>query len=320
MVNFVGLLELKFPISFDEKKCINVIKSKKECDACEKICPANAIDLESPSVEASKCTLCGACSLVCPTEAIKININYVDSIKSLEKEEISVGCAKSNKAEVVLPCLLALSEKDLLNISSSKKLYIDISACENCVYSFSKDIKNFISKTIYLSKIFKLKYIPSFVNEDYKPKFRYTHFKNQEKQNFKPLNIKDLCSNTIPFEGKFGYIEVSKDCNLCGACVSICPQKAIKLEGGLKFSHGLCIACGLCEYACAISHPLKPLTLRKAVIPSKYSYEYEYISKSDKRTCENCGKTFYTKEENQNLCLFCQKEQNLQNMILDFLK
>jgi len=63
------------------KKCINVIKSKKECDACKKICPTNAIDLQNASLEASSCILCGACSLVCPTEAISVEIDYVGAIK-----------------------------------------------------------------------------------------------------------------------------------------------------------------------------------------------------------------------------------------------
>ncbi|GAB6077574.1 4Fe-4S binding protein [Hydrogenobaculum acidophilum] len=320
MVNVFELLEVKFPIYFDDKRCINTIKQKEECELCKNICPTNAIDLESPSIEASKCTLCGACSFICPTDAIKINIDYVSPIKNLEKEQICIGCIKSNKAEVVLPCILNLNEKDILNISSSKKLYIDISPCENCAYVFSKDIKHFISKAKYLSKIFRLEHIPAVVEGIYEPKFRYTQFKNQEKQNFKPKNTEKLCANTIPFEGKFGYVEISKECNLCGACASICPQGAIKLEEGLKFSHGLCIACGLCEYACAISNPLKPLTLKKGITPSKYNDNYEHVSKSDIKTCEHCGKTFYAKDENQHLCLLCQKEQNLQNMILDFLR
>jgi len=321
MVNVFGLLELKFPIVFDEKKCINVIKSKKECDACEKICPTNAIDLQNASVEASSCTLCGACSLVCPTEAISVEIDYAGAIKDFEAKEICMGCVRSNKAEVILPCIANLNEKDILNISKDKRIYFDISPCESCVYSFSKDIKSLISKAIYLSKVFRLGNIPSFAEEYYKPKFRHTSFKSKQKEEFSISNKEELCSNKIPFEGKFGHIEISEGCDLCGACEAICPQKAIKIENAfINFSHGLCIACGLCEHACGLSHPSRPLTLRKAVIPSKYTKDYEPISISHKHTCENCGKVFYTKEDGQSLCIICQKEKNLQNMILDLLK
>jgi Fe-S-cluster-containing hydrogenase component 2 len=321
MVNFVGLLEVKFPISFNEKKCINVIKSKKECDACEKICPTNAIDMRNASVEASSCTLCGACSLACPTEAISIEIDYVEAIKDLEAKEVCIGCIKSDKAEVILPCIANLNEKDILNISTKKNVYFDTNPCESCVYGFSENIKHLVSKAIYLSKVFRLDNIPFYVDAEYKPKFRYTNFKSQEKRAFEPKHLENLCSNTIPFEGKFGYIQISSDCDLCEACAAICHQKAIKIENGLiKFSHGLCIACGLCEYACTISHASKPLTLKKAIVPSKYTTKYESISVSLKHVCQRCGKTFYTKEKQQNLCLSCQKEQNLQNMILDFIK
>jgi ferredoxin len=334
MVNIFGLLELiadifghseqNVPLTFDKKRCINIIKSQKECSLCVDVCPTKAIDLNTFSIETSACTLCGACSLICPTNSFVININYKDTIKTLEPKEICIGCTKSNKAEVVLPCIANLNEKDILDISKNKKIYFDISPCDSCTYSFSKDIKNLISKAIYLSKVFRLNNVPSFVEEDYKPKFRHTSFKIKQKEEFSILNEENeekVCSSEIPFEGKFGYIEISEGCDLCGACEAICPQKAIKIENAfINFSHGLCIACGLCEYACGLSHPLRPLTLKKVIIPSKYTKDYEPISVSHKRICENCGRIFYTKQEDQNLCIRCQKEKNLQNMILDLLK
>jgi|GEM_PF-1003091 len=321
MVNVFGLLELNAPLTLDEKRCVNTIKPQKECNLCESICPTKAIDLNTFSVEASSCTLCGACSFVCPTEAISVEIDYVGAIKDFEAKEICIGCVRSNKAEVILPCIANLNEKDILNISKDKRIYFDISPCESCVYGFSKDIKSLISKAIYLSKVFRIGNIPSFAEEDYKPKFRHTSFKSKQKEEFSVLNKEELCSNKIPFEGKFGHIEISEGCDLCGACEAICPQKAIKIENAfINFSHGLCIACGLCEYACGLSHPSRPLTLKKAIIPSKYTKDYEPISISHKHICENCGKVFYTKEDNQSLCIICQKEKNLQNMILDLLK
>jgi len=80
-----------------------------------------------------------------------------------------------------------------------------------------KRCKNLISKAIYLSKVFRLGNIPSFAEEYYKPKFRYTSFKSKQKE--------ELCSNKIPFEGKFGHIEISEGCDLCGACEAIYPKK-----------------------------------------------------------------------------------------------
>jgi ferredoxin len=76
--------------------------------------------LQNASVEASSCTLCGACSLVCPTEAISVEIDYVGATKDFEAKEICIGCIKSDKAEVILPCIANLNEKDILNIQKTK--------------------------------------------------------------------------------------------------------------------------------------------------------------------------------------------------------
>jgi len=128
-----------------------------------------------------------------------------------------------------LPCIVNLNEKYILNISKDKRIYFDISHCESCVYGFSKDIKSLISKAIYLSKVFRIGNIPSFAEEYYKPKFRYTSFKSKQKEEFSISNKEELCSNKIPFEGKFDHIEISEGYDLCGACEAICPQKAIKI-------------------------------------------------------------------------------------------
>ncbi len=319
MMDVFGLLELKTLIEIEPKRCINTIKGVEDCKICYNICPARAIDLKSLLIDTSSCTLCGACFSNCPTQSINLHIDHVSFINSLEQDQISIGCIKSDKAEVLMPCLMNLSLKDILNISKTKTLYFDINPCGSCKYNFAKDIKSYISKAIYLSKIFRLK-TPSFTHEDFNPRFRKTSFKQLHEIKDFEIKSDELCQNQIPFEGAFGVIEISSGCDLCGACEVICPQKAIKIENGtIKFSHGLCIACSLCEYACAISHQNPPLSLKKAIIPSKFNKNFENISISSKHTCEHCGKTFYSKDENQKLCLYCQKEENINNMMLNFL-
>ena len=311
------LLEIKSLLQVDIKRCINNIKSNKECSACVDICPTNAIDNDL-TVNVSSCTLCGACYNICPTNAIILGLNQIDFINSLEQKQICVGCARSSKAEVIVPCILNFTDKDVLCLSD-KDINFDTTPCENCNYQFSYIIKRMISKMIYLSKIFRLNVNISTNIKDYKPKFKKFYPKENLPKRCFNMKKEGLCQNTIPFDGKFGYIELSEDCNLCGACVSICPEKAIKIDGeSINFAHGFCIGCGLCEYACACSNSLKPLLLKRMIIPSKYNDEFNKASNFKKCICEQCGKIFYAKQDIK-LCLYCQKEANLNNMILHLL-
>ncbi|HPC47803.1 MAG TPA: 4Fe-4S binding protein, partial [Deltaproteobacteria bacterium] len=66
-------------------------------------------------------------------------------------------------------------------------------------------------------------------------------------------------------------------CTLCGACVKICPMKALGLsEEGIGFDAGRCIGCGVCARACthgARSVVLKPEgSIRKPPSPGKYTF------------------------------------------------
>ncbi len=316
LTDSLGLLELKLPLKTEPKNCINTIKVSKECSSCIDICPTKAIDPTSLVPDASACTLCGACAFICPTKAIELNLDHIGFIKSLKQDEVCIGCLKSDKAEIVIPCILNINEKDILGLQN-KNITFDVSFCESCTYGFYEKIKTHVSKIYYISKIFRLNIKLSTNAENYTPKFRRISHKEGKTNNFS--HQENLCQNTVPFESRFGIVEISSDCDICGACASICPSKAIKIEDGMiKFSHGLCIACGLCEYACFLSNIKKPLSLRKAIKPSDFKEEYKPISMLKKHTCENCGKSFYSNDD-IHLCLYCKKEQNLNNMIIDFI-
>ncbi|NVM35025.1 MAG: hydrogenase iron-sulfur subunit [Candidatus Lokiarchaeota archaeon] len=62
-------------IEFDENKC-------GLCGLCLKICPYNAITIESDkvSIDKFKCKGCGTCASICPTNAIDLNIDTSEKI------------------------------------------------------------------------------------------------------------------------------------------------------------------------------------------------------------------------------------------------
>ncbi|NOZ81809.1 MAG: ferredoxin [Candidatus Micrarchaeota archaeon] len=41
-------------------------------------------------------------------------------------------------------------------------------------------------------------------------------------------------------------------CNVCGACVGVCPRLALELNTALIHSKTLCNLCGLCEKVCPV--------------------------------------------------------------------
>jgi len=85
-------------IEIDDNKC-------GLCGLCSKICPYNAITIESEkvSIDKFKCKGCGTCASICPTNAIDLNIDNSEKIlKSIEifskfrkKPKIIAFCCRS---------------------------------------------------------------------------------------------------------------------------------------------------------------------------------------------------------------------------------
>ena len=60
------------------------------------------------------------------------------------------------------------------------------------------------------------------------------------------------------------------DCTGCGACLEICPKKAISYRDDHEgfptpaINQDLCVECGLCRKVCPVFHPVKRNTIRGA--------------------------------------------------------
>ncbi len=42
------------------------------------------------------------------------------------------------------------------------------------------------------------------------------------------------------------------ECDVCGTCVSICPENAMELTGSLRIDQQRCISCSLCIDVCPL--------------------------------------------------------------------
>lgn len=65
-----------------------------------------------------------------------------------------------------------------------------------------------------------------------------------------PLNCM-WCHNPESIDGKKEFLYNEDNCVLCGECVRVCPENALKIEGQkLLFDREKCTFCGECELAC----------------------------------------------------------------------
>jgi formate hydrogenlyase subunit 6/NADH:ubiquinone oxidoreductase subunit I len=114
----------------------------------------------------------------------------------------------------------------------------------------------------------------------------------------RPFTVKYPFEPSPAPEGFRGRTEFTDKCVGCGACVAVCPPKAITIvdKGNtrvLTIDHGLCIFCGTCQDVCpwegvALTETFEMATLDKT--QSCNEIEHELIF------CEGCGHIITTKK------------------------
>lgn len=94
------------------------------------------------------------------------------------------------------------------------------------------------------------------------------------------------------FRGKPEFYK--DDCVGCGACVEVCPARAIEIEDNKKkkvrkliHRQDVCIFCGQCEEACITEKGIK---LTKEYLLATYDRKQAYSTvEKELVICENCG-------------------------------
>lgn len=97
---------------------------------------------------------------------------------------------------------------------------------------------------------------------DFDKKINYTAVKArlEEKKEISKAYLNDIINN-LATEENFRITE--GDCCACGACMSVCPKEAIKIEkntDGFYFPHinkNLCVKCGKCKMVCPVNNRCK---------------------------------------------------------------
>jgi len=109
-------------------------------------------------------------------------------------------------------------------------------------------------------------------------------------------------------------IKVKTDCVNCGMCARYCPTQAlqIKVEGNEcthSFVSGYCLDCRICMLAC----PTQSIIRERQV--DQEPFEVKDIYKVPVTECKRCAT--HTLVNEGNLCYWCAKEPNQQDLLSD---
>lgn len=295
--------------------CIN-------CGMCASVCPSFAITL-SPVDE---------------TTLFNLLKNY-----NKNGESGDIFChknAKTFKNKVPVTCLGNLSIFTILAMLTLEHppiFNIDEELCRNCHYYFGIEIfKDRLNKvTDFLNKI-EYEYTLDTKSEEYVEQLdRRGFFKSLISTNkdigmdilnyiidnnfdvqlddfkrpvfefyFKGLIDDQLEKGNADLKVPFVKVpEVTGNCNLCKACVKLCPAKLLKIEeDSLKINYKGCLGCGICRDVCFRN----AMSLDNINIGDAKNDDKTLASVVEK-TCISCKFKFKTSTDTD-ICLSCAKE------------
>lgn len=209
-------------------------------------------DVES-KVDCDECIYCGRCYSICPTDAILFERNLPDSI-SLVRGEISIDeeecifcsfCEELCPAEAIEIKNVPAATNDLINNS----IDVDLSKCVFCGICkrvCPQDAIRQICSTCMLSDEIEVPEITgnTIILEDSCVSCSWCS----------EVCPKDAITITKPFDGKLELTETGeKVCkgDSCHACLDVCPCNAVEIvEGKSVTDLSFCNLCGACVTAC----------------------------------------------------------------------
>lgn len=279
---WVNLLSSLGDYKIEEGLCTSVKSPKSVCHACEEACPLGCIKVGKTIEMKDTCLSCGICSSVCPTGAITKKNSTLEYIQEkLDKGMLSeLGCRKQNaKGDTYFEnfCIGSITDEMMLNIFLKKPELLeqfDHSECERCPLhkgyeSFCRrqsELKERLSKIPVRKEAF---HIEKHTEEDleYDPEKRAflkaifdvkSRWEEMDSEDTKDKAVHEIYRELLSVEPSlYGLLNlkypVAADgqCDLCGACVSLCPAKAIKMDSeGAVVDTKHCCNCGLCEKVC----------------------------------------------------------------------
>jgi ferredoxin len=314
---------LKFKaLDYDGRMCAVSVNNVSGCRLCE--CIHNCLEHDNNVIlDYNGCLGCGRCSSLCPTDALKFDLmprdivrRQVDIFSTYSGDKVLVYVCRDSLSKVyassgkigtffpiIVPCIAALSEIEVLYPLLKGFNGVYILACSNCPHGnfdgvelAMKVCKAFGIDNLILHTSFKETNIDELLSAESVCRDLELDDASKREQLLKIVQkIKETRKLTdgILESIKFGEVMISEKCTLCDTCSYMCPTNAIrKQEGEIKFVHGLCINCKLCEKLCPEG------AIRVKPILNLPEFDIEKIIKEDEMiSCPKCGKRHISKAE-----------------------
>ena len=164
---------------------------------------------------------------------------------------------------------------------------------EKYFYTFERSYGNVISQSSRIENLLRrYNYERRYIKNDGGFEAEFNNLKMIETKdiiNLERKRITKYLSEVLPKEKMNGYLPKLKgidSCTGCGACISICPKKAISFETDNKFDYSIpkieeakCVKCGWCEKTCQ-SSKIVHVEEKKAYIAYSCDEELRQLSAS----------------------------------------
>jgi len=318
--NVGGVLKFK-ALDYDRTKCAVSVNGIPGCRLCE--CIHNCLDHgNTVMIDYKGCLGCGRCSSLCPTDALRFNLmprdivrKQVDIFSTYSGDKVLLYVCKDSLGKIytsgrtgtffpiIVPCIAALSEVEVLYPLLKGFNGVYILACNGCPHGNFEGVElamkiceAFGIDSLILQNTFTESRIEELLKAE--PVSRDFQLEDMSKREQllkivgKIKETRGLSDSTLKTTG-FGEIEVSEKCTLCDTCTYMCPTKAVKKqEGEIRFVHGLCINCRLCEKLC----PEGAVRVKSTLNLSEFDIE-RTVRVDEMISCPRCGKMHISKAQ-----------------------
>lgn len=286
------------------------------CDRCVGSCPSEALDWTQGrlAILAERCTHCGACVASCPTGAIQSatcgDTQWSALIASVADQSppdaLWITCARDRETpsragiSVNVSCIGELGWLPLWSaaaggLSEQLNLVCPDSNCEFRSEAQASEARwhkvRMLSKTD-ADRHSGMLSVPT-ERGGTRAEWRWPKLINAVRQATGPVDDTTLAQPCEPPLGHRLALTSTPDrsCTHCGACVQICPTRAIRPERGegaahLRFEAARCVGCGSCVAVC----PEEVLHLEdEEVVAALLSRDPLLLDTDSYIACRGCG-------------------------------